>query len=749
MRKNLLKILTVAALAFGAGACTPKSNNTSTSDTELPPSTEPSTGPVEEEVLEVTAEEVIEIADDEAHDFVLVGKKVHVPSIALQGKYGNVFIGAVSWGNYVYQLGGIEIQMEGEVPTFEKGSGWGAELDVVGRVTNINGRVALTEATVTVVSEREYNDAHTSYTGGLPISYCPGQYTSRSLWDGYLGRANSGGYYQGYFQLASLPEGPLADEDLSFQVVFPGEDTDATDLENLSLITVQAPASVAAASKEVFNSFFFTEGSEKQVGDYVLIDSVTQYDLEANGGLGYVLDTWGMSSLADVPASAKPVIATQWSQVAAHYQPSFQDAFLDLSPADDQDALGLPFSYVLDDSYVDGDPRDPWADAYKDQIVKLTNPEKCATAAVTVNFKPANFEAYTDRLVEKLQALGYTLDSSLANNGVYLMLKQSGEDVVAEVVISLESESSLTLYISAPHFQIEEDYATFAELKAAYESRAVAKLSALAEATAAFTSALPAPSGDVLPESFNLSWKYESSYDKYYATYGAMVAYTITLGYADSVTAQQLQAAGYAYMVAGAAAGFEEASFTLFGIAGYYNETSREFVELSLDAENKALVAEVTILDADTATYVAFPATNDAEMLAQINAEYAGWHGASATYFPTTATSLTGFTIGTQAPVAYGLLDMQYDECTEGTGYTPYFSFILEYENALQAADVQAFVANLTGFVPAEHAVFGGGLWNASTCEFIIIQYQGNQLYIGIGLVHSGAVSMVITVATE
>lgn len=749
MRKNLLKILTVAALAFGAGACTPKSNNTSTSDTELPPSTEPSTGPVEEEVLEVTAEEVIEIADDEAHDFVLVGKKVHVPSIALQGKYGNVFIGAVSWGNYVYQLGGIEIQMEGEVPTFEKGSGWGAELDVVGRVTNINGRVALTEATVTVVSEREYNDAHTSYTGGLPISYCPGQYTSRSLWDGYLGRANSGGYYQGYFQLASLPEGPLADEDLSFQVVFPGEDTDATDLENLSLITVQAPASVAAASKEVFNSFFFTEGSEKQVGDYVLIDSVTQYDLEANGGLGYVLDTWGMSSLADVPASAKPTIATQWSQVAAHYQPSFQDAFLDLSPADDQDALGLPFSYVLDDSYVDGDPRDPWADAYKDQIVKLTNPEKCATAAVTVNFKPANFDAYTDRLVEKLQALGYTLDSSLANNGVYLMLKQSGEDVVAEVVISLESESSLTLYISAPHFQIDENYATFAELKAAYEGRAAAKLSALAESAVAFTSAMPAPSGDVLPVSYNLNWKYESSYDSYYGDYGAMPEYIITLQFADTVTAQQLNQFAYNFMVAAATAGFQEAGYTFFGVTGYYNATSREFATLELDAENNQLVADILVLDADTADFIVYPATSDAEMLAQINAEYAGWHGASATYFPTTATSLTGFTVGTQAPVAYGLIDMTYDVFEQKYGYTPYFYFILEYANDLTEADVEAYIASLTGFVPATHAVFGEGLWNASTYEFIQIEFEDNELLIAIGLVAAAVAGQVISVATE
>lgn len=586
MKNKLVTLVALGAVAFSLTAC-------------------PSNKPKEEEVKELTLAELYEMNQDEASSWTHEGELVKVEHLAVQGMYGNTLIGGGALSQYIKDLLGVEIRSK-EAVEFKNPSrvapGWGADINVTGRVIDVNGRLVIDEADVEVVSERTYA-ADNSYTGGLSISYCPAQYVDRSFWAGYLGRQQSGGYYVGEFQVASLPERLVAGTDTYFEVVFPGENTDAEDLDNDSLIKVQVPGSLSDGMIEAFNNYFFTEGEEVQVGDFITVDTVLQYDRVANRGMGYVFTNFG--ELYEV--EDEPYIVDSWAGVKSAFQDYFVNPIVDIESE-------IPFSYVLSGEFIYKDLKENYADAFKDRIVKVANSEACASLKATTNFKQfaADGETYNiDLLLADIdkslagteEAPGeYELvdDEELANKyGVWVWTKSLLDNtVVAQVTVSYVTNSCVEIYYTAERKITDADYSTFALAKSALESRVNAITS---EISYTYASALPVPSGEFA--NINLDWADETAFLSYYGTYGLIMRYYVTVSLGEEATQQQAVAAAQGYLQGMVAAGFASGTFSLFNATGYFNATSNEFVRVGITQANEILLT-IYVLNATSAAYV-------------------------------------------------------------------------------------------------------------------------------------------------
>ena len=211
MKKNLVKILALSSIALLVGACQPRSQ--------------------EEKAKLVTWSELLELDDTTEHNWTLLGQKIRIENVCLQGKYGNTWIVGGATGETIGTLCGAQVDIKGEVPALT-GTGWGADLTVEGTVSDVGGRLVIADANVVVNSERVYNEDKTEYTGGLAVYECPAEYNDRDLWEELLGRDKSGAMFPGNFQIASIPDELVAGQDTYFEVVFPGENIDAEDPDN-------------------------------------------------------------------------------------------------------------------------------------------------------------------------------------------------------------------------------------------------------------------------------------------------------------------------------------------------------------------------------------------------------------------------------------------------------------------------------------------------------------------------------------
>ena len=423
MKKNLLKILAIGAIAVSMGAC----------------STEKA------KVVNIT--ELLTINAD-TKGWELEGKLVKIENLVLQGKYGNTLIGGASVGNTIVDLRGVEIQTK-KLPEFKLGSGYGADITAEGRVVDVNGRLTLQNAKVTVNSERDYDnppaDGSAKYSGGLPMSYCPADYLSRSLWDGYFGRTFSGALYEGTFQLASVPGTLSATAATSFKVVFPGENLDIEDEENYSIINVAVPNQVSDGAIESFNEYF--DGLE--VGDFVTLCGLLQYDSQANLGMGYVLENfWDQAGLTEV--EDEPIIFQEWAEVeSAAYGFTTQPLpDLDMTNVD----VVAPFSYTLDTGYFTRDIEDLFSDP--SSIMLFKDYSDVGLLEVVANIKPSAVDGYLTAVKEKLEAASWELAAGSIDDGALLFGLPNpldDEDALAEIIIEVsDSGSYITMDYMAP-----------------------------------------------------------------------------------------------------------------------------------------------------------------------------------------------------------------------------------------------------------------------------------------------------------
>lgn len=734
MKQNSIKILALAALALTLGACggnggSEGSTSTSGSDASADTSSEQGTseggtseggsdtsegGSDTSEGGSDTSEQEVPtlysigeiLSLDADNQWEHLGELVQVEELAVQGIYGNTVIGGTALGETIDTLRGLEINCV-ELPTFEKGSGWGANITATGRLADVGGRAVLEDAVVTVVSERE-SDGQGSYTGGLPVYQWPAVYMNRANFDQYMGRKLSGIYLNGLFQIASMPEEVTPEQGTDFYVVFPGENLDTEDLDNYSLINVHVPEGLAQNSADAFNAFF----AEKSVADFLIFDGCGQYDMEQNLGYGLVVDNWAARFFED-PTDV-PEIYNSWADIAAATQQYFADPLPELG--DDR-----VFSYTYEYS-------GKATDAIKEAYVFLTDKENSSAVSYTFNYKPADAEDIVNDFVEKLETLGY-VEGTGDSEGIFTLTVE--ENVVAELIIMGASESNLNFYLlaTAPAGEPgEETYASFEtqdELLAAYEGRAGALVEGFASALLANIQfgAL----------SFGLDWTDETAYfDKYE---DEIYIYDLTFAFGEEAIPTE-----DSVVEALLANGFEAKRLDDYVIDGYFNATSNEFVaDIDLDVEENTLIITVYALTANAVdTYITdIPDEMDYDTFVStfnttVQAEIADITGAASTY----ALSFADLFAGED----YAGFTIDY---TSDGGYAEYYAqlgLITQYVFQAKVADgVDSYDAALAvyaalqdaGFVQATFTLFKlNGLWNATTNEFVTLSYTDNGVQI-------------------
>ena len=717
MKKNLVTILALSAIALSVGAC----------DKNKKPS-----GPEE---YDLSMTEVFSY-DTDSKTYEYQDKNVTIKEVCVYGNFGNTYICGVAYdqAESILDFKGIEVELS-ERPAWEGVTkGRYANVDLQGKLVNVDGRPVLKEASLKINAEAQYDEEtgeRIDGDGAFSAGYWGPDVFVREYYDEYMGRDMSGTLIEGIFQLASKPGEITAGSPDSFYVVFPGEDLDVEDVENYSLIQVDIPSldeDMATKANQIFANY--------EVGDFVDMMGITRWE---SGSMGLIYDNWWGKYAADPEADQIPDIYANWADLSADVSPIYNEAIIDLAAADEEDALGAPFSLVVDASMFNKDPRDLWIDAYKDVLVRVADVDRSGTVKITANVKANKWESYVNAVAEKCEALGYEAESH-ASDGWIIFLHKTGNVVDKQLLLMAAGEQAVSLYYTALRLIQDEDFANVALASAAYSMRVSENV-----VGASWTTALPAVTNEAIAN-VNFSWKYEMYYAQQY-NFPAF-EYDFEISFAEGVTAEQKAALVAAYKSAVEGAGFVEAYQGDLGAQGLWKASTGEFVaSLGLN-KNGNLEIDVLVLCGDAASGVALKPQSAADMLAMINGEYAGWNSASATYFPTTVSSVTSFALGELAPVEFGFLDTTYNSFKQATGYTPFFVASIIYERDLTAEDVALFVAQLTaaGFVAATHAAFGAGYWKASTYEFIAVSFEGKTLNVGFGLVCSQMTS-VVTVA--
>ena len=692
MKSNLVKILALSAMVLSLGACGGNKPKDSGSES----------GSQEQQAVEKTIDEVLALDAD--NKFELLGQKIRIENLVLQGNYGLTYVGGAAVSEYTTGLRGLEIRAK-EAPTFSKGSGWGSDISAEGTLIDVGGRAVLDQAVITVNSEREYNEAKTSYTGGLPVYMWPAQYMDRGAWDQYFGRKMSGVYFGGQFEVASVPAKITAEQGSSFQIVFPGEYADLEDPDNNSLITVQIPAGIPAAVVETINTFI----DGLAVGDYIDIDSVTQYDLEANGGMGIVVERFGGQTIAE--SETAPVIHRSWAEVAAIAQELYADPLPNMTST-------KPFTYKVDTSYA----TTAVSDLFKDTSwIANDNLDDAVFVQFDLICKPS--EVYDDEADSDLfreccadfEAAGFEKDEANSEAGGFIYTLTLADKCVATALV-MAADGYVEMYYIADPLVLEAD--NFAGIKGIYENRVSKRLNTT------FTSGLvdAATAG----ASYTLDVKNEQYFKNKYGD--DLYCYDIVVSYENLPSGLD-----EAYETALLGAGFEAKLLSSYNAKGFYNATTKEFViGIGADATKKQFTVEVFVFGPQ------YPVATDVqeipetiETFAEAVAAYEEAANAAIGTITGTAGTLGSALVGPAQEIATYTINADnasvYADYYADLGLIVSVAIVGEF---LDGVDAQtALTALLTalagaGFVEGNFGLLqnGAGYWNATTNEFVKIQ---------------------------
>ena len=736
MKTNLVKILALLAMTVSLGACTGQkqqgggsseassgSSEQQSSESETSSDTSESESSSQEEIEDlgvVSLGEVLDLNNDNEWNYL--GKKMTVEHLVMQGKYGNTIIAGGALGQYISDLRGLEVQCA-EFPTFEVGSGWGADLTVTGILDDVNGRAVLKEAEVTVNSERVYNEDRTSYTGGLPVYMWPEVYMDRGNFDYYMGRNMSGIYLAGTFQLAQKPEVITADGASVFYAAFPGEYLDVEDEDNVSILTFQVPAGLSDAAVTAFNAYF----AEKNVGDFFTFEGCGQYDAIENIGYGFVVDSWAAQSFVD-PAE-EPVLYSTWESVTDEVNAYYAD---ELPAIGDDDLI---FNYTFD-VYQGKTLNELFTDL---TYVYITDKENCLFSEFSFYAAPSEMDDAFDSVVAKAKTAGY--EAAVEQTGAALLtLKDSSDNVISQIDV-FEEDAYLDIYYFGIPFATEFD--SFAGLAAAYNHRAAKKVAGFATELVDTATA-------------GLSYNIDFAYEEYFVENGINGIYEYDL----SIEFAELSATAVAdYTTLLAAAGFEEKYFSLVGATGLFNAENNEFVIVYTNAEKKLLCIDALVFtDAAAATYITDPlATYDSFADLKVDLDAA---------FQDVLEEITGeastFEVSFDLSAVEGIASFSFDDSLAINQYTAsnyaagYLMTVIYLEIELDdEADFNTVVAAIVAALEAagfEEAVYNGqsiGYYNETTGEFIRIFNNDGNVELGVNIYNAKTAAYYLTTLAE
>lgn len=629
MNKNLVKILALSALVLSIGACDKKNGGSSsnepgpgpsTSDTDT--SSEPS-GPVE-----LTLKEVFEL---EAGNFVNANKEVTVKDLMVTGQYGSTLMvgyGSTGQGYYLSDVQGFEVEPV-EFPQWTGASGVRAQVNVTGTLTDVNGRPVLKNASVEVLAE----GADSKYTG---CPYISSDYMDREYWN-EMGRTQHLALTESTFQIASLPQSPITTDAASeFKVVFPAENTDATDSANEFLIRCLIPAGLTEAAVAWYNAFFFggTIGTGDDAvtytalaqDDFVMFDAFTYFD-RPSGGMGLLMDSsFCPKYSAVIPEDQRPVIIKTFSQIKEQYDPKYQTAL----PAIGCEAEGT-FSYIINDKFGSN-----VESVFQDASFVLVDHAEAGPLGITFNCGMMKTDDVFEAIGTKALAAGYVKDTTIEiededEEAIYV-LKNAAEVVIAELhVVHGEDGKSIDVWYFA-YRNTYEDVASFAAALAVAEGKAAA-----AKQQASFNSLVPDVSAAVAAKisGARVSWQAEDAYDGF-------KTYVITPVFAENAFADNDAWVAFfeEYEASLVSAGFaDKYEVPSLGIQGYFNTTSGvlAFLNVSKDTNNNYTGVSVYMMVAleGALNRVLFNVADDSVWTAEGAARYmvASWNLYLSSYY--------------------------------------------------------------------------------------------------------------------
>ena len=355
MKKSLIGLFGLAALVITG--CTPVTSSSETPSSEIPssettpsessselPSSEveseqpsESTGDSssEEPAVTLTIAAALEIDAQPPYTFTYIGERIRIEDATLTTIFGEKAFIQQALGETVADLANLEIH----VADWGECTGTRQIVTVEGTLADVGGHAVLEDA---VIVSAESGDTGTYYWPGV----------DRSKWDGNFNRSFHGYWFTANVQLVSIPTTVVAGTAQTFQVVFPGEDNDATNPNNTFLIDVTIPAEITENEATYINEWLGglyyvlnestqeweeVQGEPIAVGDYVEMFAMCDYtDYVAS----FVFN--GSSALNSAPVEIDNVFTT-WADVGIEELIVDGEGFAFM---EDSNA----YSYVVDDS---------------------------------------------------------------------------------------------------------------------------------------------------------------------------------------------------------------------------------------------------------------------------------------------------------------------------------------------------------------------------------------------------------------
>ncbi len=695
MKQNLLKILAIAAMTLSLASCGSGETSESSSESE-------STSEVVE-VETVTISGLMSIGSDGEWEYL--GQRVAVSDVmTVAGYYGNHYF--LQMSEPVSRLYGVEAEVSVD-PGFTSNGGYGSAVYVEGTVSDVGGRMVLTDAVLTIYSE------YVNGSGGGHLYYYSNW--GRSSWDGSLDRTFSSMIYRDTFALATVPGTITTDSDAYFYVTFPGEDPDPDFSSNYSLIRVYIPSGLTEAAVNSLNSFF----SYYEVGDFVYLTSLFYYDEDENYGMGLILENiWGRSGISAGSAS----VYTTFADAAA----TVQDYYAETIPDFENELI---FSWTVNSSYITNGYTA--ADLYDSPYV--TNPEDCYFVQFQGNAKSENIDSVATSAETVLKDAGYSVLYSYASAGyTFATLTVNGE-VTSQVLVMAES-TYITIQYVAEMVVTAVTYATedeaWADVNARYAAVNATYGSVYFPATSTSAPTL-ASCGGALPTSVTVD---ESTANMSSYMYLIELVYEFTSSVIASAQIELYTAAleadsNYQY------AFFYTLSSTYYG---YYNYSTGEFIMVSVYG-NYMIIDIYEMYYYNDSVYPIFD--TDTEAFAFVEGLYADIAEAYPDYFGSApcTTGLPDFDDNGLA--GYSSIGV-YSTDTYLTDYADdaaiyYVRYNVNYSNgedtsALASAYVDALADSADWAYMYNQFWQRYGYWNETTGEFVVVSAasSGTAVYV-------------------
>ena len=360
MKKSLIGLLSLSALVItGLAACTPATSSQQPSSSEEVSSSEVSSevssetssessseaSSSEEEATLLTVAAALSLEQEPPYGFEYLGEKIRIENVVLTTIIGDktAFVQEAT-GNTVADLANLEL----EVVDWGTCDSTRTTVTVEGVLADVNGHAVLEQAVI--VECTKTGEEGTYYWPDITRGHLDNNFNRQ--WHGYWVSAD--------VQLVTAPTTVVAGTEQTFQVVFPGEDTNLENPDNIFPIDVTIPAGITEKEATYINEWlagvYYVQNAkgewEAVQGEPVAVGSF--YNMFVMHAYNNYVSSFifnGSSASNTVPASIDNVF-NAWSNETEETDSPLDILEECIVDADTLSELGseLAYSYVVDDS---------------------------------------------------------------------------------------------------------------------------------------------------------------------------------------------------------------------------------------------------------------------------------------------------------------------------------------------------------------------------------------------------------------